>query len=168
HRVDVRVVAATNRDLEAEVAAGRFRADLFHRLAVYRLHVPPLRERRADVPLLAGFFCDLARRRLGCGPVRMVHEAQERLRAADWPGNVRELENVVSRAVLRASARAARGKPVVVTPDDLGLTEVASPAPSAVAHPDEPPPLAAGETLSEAVEAYKRRLITRALEQHQG
>src|SRR5512139_1391871 len=70
HRVKVRVVAATNRDLEREVARGRFRADLYHRLAVYPLHVPPLRERRADVPLLAAHFADAARRRLGLGPVR--------------------------------------------------------------------------------------------------
>ena len=66
---DVRLVAATNRDLQHEVEAGKFRADLFHRLNVYPLRVPPLRERADDIPLLAGHFCDLSRRRLGLGPV---------------------------------------------------------------------------------------------------
>src|SRR5512143_518093 len=103
HRVDVRIVAATNRNLEREVEGGRFRADLYHRLAVFPLRVPPLRERRDDIPLLVAHFADEARRRLGLGPLRLPDEARERLVAADWPGNVRELENVVSRAVLRAA-----------------------------------------------------------------
>lgn len=103
-RVNVRVVAATNRNLEAEVEAGRFRVDLYHRLAVYPLRVPALRERREDIPLLAAYFADLARRRLGLGPIRLSPEARDLLVGADWPGNVRELENVLSRAILRAAA----------------------------------------------------------------
>jgi DNA-binding NtrC family response regulator len=100
-RVNVRLLAATNRDLSAEVAAGRFRADLFHRLNVYPLAVPPLRERGEDIALLAGYFCDTARRRMGVGPVRLDPSAVEALLGYPWPGNVRELENVISRAVLR-------------------------------------------------------------------
>ena len=103
----MRIIAATNRDLLAEVERGRFRADLYHRLAVYPIRVPALRERREDIPLLATHFADSTRRRLGLGPLRLGEEVRERLAAADWPGNVRELENVVSRAVLRAAA----GKP---------------------------------------------------------
>ena len=103
HRVDVRVIAATNRDLRAAVAAGRFRADLFHRLAVFPVAVPPLRERREDIALLAAHFADGTRRRLGAPPVRLGEDAHAALAAADWPGNVRELENVVSRGVLRAA-----------------------------------------------------------------
>ena len=104
HRVNVRVIAATNRDLAREVSAGRFRADLFHRLAVFPLHVPPLRERRADILVLAGHFADGAARRLGAGgraPDGFGRASTSS--SGDWPGNVRELENVIGRGVLRAS-----------------------------------------------------------------
>jgi two-component system response regulator AtoC len=111
-RVDVRVLAATARDLEAEVAAGRFREDLFYRLNVVRLAVPPLRERPKDIPLLLDHF--LARFRDALGkPVRGVSdEALEKLVAYRWPGNVRELENVVERAIILASS------------DRIGLSEL--------------------------------------------
>jgi two-component system response regulator AtoC len=99
-RVDVRVIAATARDLEAEVAAGRFREDLFYRLDVVRVAVPPLRERREDIPLLVDHFLGHARETLG-RTVRGVDDAAlARLVAYDWPGNVRELENVLERAVI--------------------------------------------------------------------
>jgi formate hydrogenlyase transcriptional activator len=99
-RVDVRVVAATNRDLSAEVAAGRFRADLYYRLAVFPLFIPPLRERRADIATLAEHFlaryCQKMRRRCeGISP-----EALRWLEEYAWPGNVRELENVIERALI--------------------------------------------------------------------
>jgi len=100
--VDVRVIAATARKLEAEVAAGRFREDLFYRLNVVQLEVPPLRERPRDVPLLADHFIAHFRATLG-KPVRAISdEALERLVAYRWPGNVRELENVIERAVILA------------------------------------------------------------------
>jgi two-component system nitrogen regulation response regulator GlnG len=92
-RVDVRVIAATHQPLERLVAEGRFRADLLHRLDVVRLQVPPLRERRDDIPLLAERFLALAAQRLGAAPKRLSPEAVARLRAREWPGNVRELEN---------------------------------------------------------------------------
>jgi two-component system response regulator AtoC len=101
-RVDVRVIAATARDLEAEVAAGRFREDLFYRLNVMRVHVPALRDRRQDVPLLVDHFLERFRRTLG-RPVRgIADDALARLVAHSWPGNVRELENVIERAVILA------------------------------------------------------------------
>jgi DNA-binding NtrC family response regulator len=99
-RVDVRVMAATNRDLAAEVAAGRFRADLYYRLCVVGLTVPPLRERREDVPALVQSYADHFRAKLGRGASEVAPEALERLAAYDWPGNVRELINVIERAVL--------------------------------------------------------------------
>jgi len=93
-RVDVRVIAATHQDLEALVEQGRFRADLLHRLDVVRLHLPPLRERRADVAQLADNFLAMAARKLDMPAKRLSSAALEALRAHDWPGNVRELENV--------------------------------------------------------------------------
>ncbi|HKU38457.1 MAG TPA: nitric oxide reductase transcriptional regulator NorR [Polyangiales bacterium] len=161
--VDVRIVAATNRDLEAEVAAGRFRQDLYHRLNVYRIRVPPLRERRSDIALLAGHFCDQARLRLGLGPVRLDDNARARLLGYDWPGNVRELENTVQRAVLRASAGVGRGERVVVTARELGD----EPSPGAAA----PQPSAAGpdrRTLSELVDDVRRAAIRDALQAARG
>jgi DNA-binding NtrC family response regulator len=99
-KVDVRIIAATNRNLEEEVRAGRFRQDLFYRLSVVRLRLPPLRERRDDIPLLVQHFLD---QRYGQGPMRHVRgvspNAMRCLQAYHWPGNVRELVNVVERAV---------------------------------------------------------------------
>ncbi|MBA4501179.1 nitric oxide reductase transcriptional regulator NorR [Marinobacterium marinum] len=104
HRADVRVIAATNRNLKHEILAGRFRADLYHRLSVYPVTVPPLRERGRDVLLLAGHFLELNRRKLGLGSLRLSRNACAALMAYNWPGNVRELEHLMSRAVLRLSA----------------------------------------------------------------
>ena len=109
HRVDVRVLAATNRDLAAEVRAGRFRADLFHRLAVYALRVPALRERGHDALLLAGFFLEDNRSRLGLRSIRLSRAAQQAILQHDWPGNVRELEHMIGRAALKSLSRATRG-----------------------------------------------------------
>lgn len=103
---DVRILAATNRDLSERIAAGRFRADLFYRLNVLALHVPPLRDRREDVPELAEHFTRAARARTSCPGRGPSHAALERLVRHDWPGNVRELENVIERAVLEARGRA--------------------------------------------------------------
>ncbi len=103
-RVDVRVIAATHQDLDALVAEGRFRADLLHRLNVVRLQLPPLRERRADVPQLAENFLAMATRKLDIAPKRFGHAALDLLTAHDWPGNVRELENVCWRLAALAPA----------------------------------------------------------------
>jgi anaerobic nitric oxide reductase transcription regulator len=168
HRVDVRVVAATNRDLEREVERGRFRADLYHRLAVFPLRVPALRERQEDVLLLAAHFADGARRRLGLGPVRLAEPVRQRLAGAEWPGNVRELENVVSRAVLRASAGRERGAPVLVevrhVDVDVAAQPVPAPAPEEQAEAAAPVP----RPLSERVRDYQRRLVGEALERNGG
>ena len=103
-RVDVRVVAATHQDLETLVAEGRFRADLMHRLDVVRLQLPPLRDRRADVPQLAETFLAMASRKLGASAKRFAPSARDALRAYDWPGNVRQLENVCWRLAALAPA----------------------------------------------------------------
>lgn len=103
-RVDVRVLAATNRDLRQEVVEGRFRADLYHRLSVFPLSVPPLRERESDVVLLAGYFCEQCRLRMGLARVILAEAARNRLQQWSWPGNVRELEHAIHRAVVLARA----------------------------------------------------------------
>ena len=165
-RVDVRIVASTNRDLKAEVAGGRFRADLYHRLAVYPIHVPALRERREDIPLLAAHFLDVWRQRLGLGPVRFSDEARERLVGADWPGNVRELKNVISRGVLRAAQRnAERSIAVLVEARDLDLgtpVEVSSATAASVEGVPTSAPLA------DRVDAFRRREIQAAVDRHDG
>ena len=122
-RVDVRIIAATNRDLPVEVSAGRFRADLFHRLSVYPIAIPALRHRREDICLLAGFFLNDARLRLGLGRIRLTAEARVALEASDWPGNVRELEHTILRAALRASG-GRRRELVVIDAVHLGLPAV--------------------------------------------
>jgi anaerobic nitric oxide reductase transcription regulator len=162
--VDVRVFAATNRDLAAEVAAGRFRPDLLHRLDVCRISVPPLRARPEDVAPLAGHFADRARRRLGTGPIRFGPAAQAALAGNAWPGNVRELENVVSRGILRATGRTPAGEAVLVRCADLDVEPGARGAPPAA--PRTPP--ARPIRLREAVEEYKRALVRGAIERNDG
>jgi DNA-binding NtrC family response regulator len=107
-RTDVRIVAATNRDLEKEVAAGRFREDLYYRLNVFPLKMPPLRERTGDIPLLAAFFVNLVAKELGCPKPRLTRAGIETLQNYDWPGNIRELRNVIERAVIFACGGALK------------------------------------------------------------
>jgi anaerobic nitric oxide reductase transcription regulator len=163
--VDVRILAASNRDLEAEVRAGKFRADLLHRLDVCRIRVPALREHASDIAQLSGHFADRIRRRLGSGPIRFHPLAMNALSAGAWPGNVRELENVISRAALRTLGRSAPGAVLVVQAADLGDLHAVDTTEAAVA-------LAANSTtggnLREAVKAFERALIQRELERADG
>jgi transcriptional regulator with GAF, ATPase, and Fis domain len=99
-RADVRVIAATNRNLEQAVAAGRFREDLFYRLNVFPIQVPPLRERMEDVPLLAKHFVETSVRELGCPKPRLTRAGIAKLQNYHWPGNIRELRNVIERALI--------------------------------------------------------------------
>jgi two-component system nitrogen regulation response regulator NtrX len=99
-QVDVRVIAATNKDLEKEIAADRFREDLYFRLNVVPVHVPPLRDRREDIPMLVRHFTELATEEQRLPPRRLSAEAVERLQEMDWPGNVRELKNTVERLLI--------------------------------------------------------------------
>ncbi|HRC44725.1 MAG TPA: sigma 54-interacting transcriptional regulator, partial [Nitrospira sp.] len=101
-KVNVRIVAATNRDLKREVEAGRFREDLFYRLSVFPIHIPPLRERREDIPALARHFIARSAQRLNRRTPRLTPAVSSLLVGHDWPGNVRELQNVVERAVILA------------------------------------------------------------------
>jgi len=99
-QLDVRVIAATNHNLKQECEAGRFRRDLYYRLSVFPIELPPLRSRLEDIGLLAAHFLDLAARRLNCPEVVLTDEALQQLTAYDWPGNIRELRNVIERAVI--------------------------------------------------------------------
>ena len=101
---DVRIIAATNRDLNAEVAAGRFRADLFYRINVYPITVPPLRKRREDVPLLVEHFVSQIGADMGKKIDKIPKKVMEQLKAYDWPGNIRELRNVVERSLITSSS----------------------------------------------------------------
>ena len=103
--VDVRLIAATNRDLDEEMRHGRFRSDLYYRLNVISLHLPPLRERREDIPLLAEAFLARIASETSQEPKRLAHDALDTIMAHDWPGNVRELENALEHAVLLSEAR---------------------------------------------------------------
>ena len=103
--VDVRILAATNRDLKQEVDAGRFRQDLYYRLSVFPLHIPPLRERREDIPKLAVHFIAQSAKRMNRRSPRLTQAALSQLAAHSWPGNVRELQNVIERAVILSQGR---------------------------------------------------------------
>ena len=120
-KVDVRVVAATNRDLAKEVSEGKFRADLFHRLNVFPLHVPSLRERREDIPILVSYYGDVFQRRFNSPPLRLSKEAQDLLVEYSWPGNVRELKNVLSRAALGAKYRSGATKVLSLCQSDFSF-----------------------------------------------
>jgi DNA-binding NtrC family response regulator/tetratricopeptide (TPR) repeat protein len=157
HRVDVRVVAATNADLEQRVAAGKFREDLFYRLSVIRIHVPPLRERREEIPHLSTFFLREACDRLAKPGVRLSPETLDLFDAFPWPGNVRQLRNEVQRAVAMTSSGG------VITPDLLSSAFGAG-ALEQGALRGRP----GRTTLAVAVEKLEREMIEGALERSEG
>jgi transcriptional regulator with GAF, ATPase, and Fis domain len=149
--VDVRVIAATNRDLEQEVRRGAFRADLFYRLNVFPIEIPPLRERKDDIPLLAGHFVGRFSQRMGKRIQGVNRAVYEQLHHYDWPGNVRELANLLERAVILCQSDILELKHIAVSrlkPAASGAEGLAEGLP----------------TLEEA----ERRLILRALEQTGG
>lgn len=163
--VDVRVIAATNRDLRERVRDGAFRADLYHRLSVYPVPIPPLRERGNDILVLAGRFLEHNRARLGLRSLRLSPDAERALRSYPWPGNVRELEHVISRAALKVLSRGARRDDIVTLGAELlDLdTDAATPAASSL---DVPQDIVPGATLRDAVADYQRRCIESALALH--
>ncbi len=167
--VNVRVIAATNRDLTREVAEGRFRADVYHRLSVYPLRVPPLRQRGHEALRLAGLFLERNRARLGLRNIRLSADAERRLLSYPWPGNVRELEHAIGRGAIRARvARAADGGVLTLTAADLGLTdaEETAPPPTTTPSPAASPP--DDLPLRDAVEDLQRRMIRDHLARHDG
>jgi transcriptional regulator with GAF, ATPase, and Fis domain len=176
---DIRVVAATNRDLGVEVNRGRFREDLFYRLAVARVHVPPLRERREDIPGLVEHFLSVTP---GGEGARLDPGTIDLMMKHDWPGNVRELRNVIERAVLLADAPGG----IQLSRTAIGGRRGSEPAGSSSAGVDSAPPPDAGAGGSEAmiisvdtaipfklakqdvVEEFERRYVQKLLDEHQG
>ena len=152
-RVNVRIVAATNRNLEKEVAEGRFREDLYYRLKVFPIRVPPLRERREDIPLLAKHFLKRYSAELGKPAAGFSQQAMELLQAYDWPGNVRELQNEVQRLVIQIDAGRLRhaGAPVAAHPPDRGRDRPGAPTKG---------------TLKEMMDQLERWLLIESLREH--
>jgi transcriptional regulator with PAS, ATPase and Fis domain len=144
-RVDVRILAATNRDLEIAISAGAFRMDLYYRLNVVSLEMPPLRDRREDIPMLARYFAAKHGKRVTRKLAGLDPEALARLEAYDWPGNVRELENAIERAIVLGTTE-------LIIPEDL---------PEAVL--DTPAAAEAGGTYHRTVREEKKRAILAAL-----
>ena len=158
-RVDVRVLAATNRDLRQQVVAGAFRADLFHRLSVFPLHVPPLRERGSDIALLAGFFCEQSRVKMGLKQVVLSEAARVQLAQYGWPGNIRELEHAIYRAIVLARAGHPQGE-LVLLPQHFQLSGRADGAFHEPETLTQTPPSA---SLREATDEFQRVRIIAAL-----
>jgi two-component system response regulator AtoC len=159
-KVDVRLIAATNRDLSKEITEGKFREDLFYRLNVVPIHIPPLRERREDIPLLIEHFRKKFNARLGRNIQRVSDEAQQKLSAYHWPGNIRELENVMERMALFCDGDTIEEK---LLPEEVSASEISSGPKLAVV---------AGATLKEIVKEstarIERDLIAKALEETGG
>lgn len=157
-KVDVRVIAATNRDLATEVEKGRFREDLFYRLQVIPIVIPPLRERRSDIPLLVQHFLEKHNAQRPSQPTRIADDAMVHLWEYDWPGNVRELENLIERMVVLSDDGAIR---VESLPPNIRsfISDKKIPRPTLT---DE------GIDLNQAVEEFEYRLIDEALRRTKG
>ncbi|MEO7730189.1 MAG: sigma 54-interacting transcriptional regulator, partial [Kofleriaceae bacterium] len=162
-QVDVRLIAATLRDLADDVREGRFREDLYYRLNVLAVPIPPLRARSEDIPQLARFFAQRHARRHHLGEVALSDDAIAALVAQPWPGNVRELENIIERAVVLADRPAAgRGAPLVIEGDYLrSVLHVRPPAGPAASELD-------ALSIKKATRELEHDLIRRALDVTQG
>jgi len=165
-RFDTRIIAATNRDLHAEVRAGRFRADLFHRLAVYPIRVPPLRERLEDLGALVAHFSRKLAARLQLVSVQVEPGFLDALRIYDWPGNVRELENTIERVLVRSRAGGRKTARLDATAG-LALGLGASQA-SARGRTLPPIALLATDGLRDATDRFQLTLIDAALDANAG
>jgi transcriptional regulator with GAF, ATPase, and Fis domain len=171
-KVDVRIIAATNSDLEGMVADGRFREDLYYRLNVIRLRVPPLRERRSEIPTIVNYYINHYSAKFGRRDITITPQTLDILMVCDWPGNVRQLTNEIQRII----ARTEDG--TIITPDHISpeLRRVAAHAPSGSASTlNHAPGLAAandaisqGLTLADAMADLERRMIADALKKHHG
>jgi formate hydrogenlyase transcriptional activator len=157
-RTDARLIAATNRDLEALVNEGKFRSDLYYRLNVFPVRVPALRERPEDIPLLVRHFVQQFSRRFGKAIDTILSETMTTLVKYPWPGNIRELQNIVERAVILTTG------PVLKVPSDNLRPPNGGPAPVASA-PASPPPVSPNRNMRAVLDDSERQHILSALEQ---
>ena len=157
--VDVRIIAATNRDLAHEVEQGRFREDLYHRLSVFPLKVPALKERLDDIPRLANHILHNIKGKIGTNEVTVGAKAMQQLMSYDWPGNVRELQHVLMRAALRAAATSP-DRSGEIAPSHLGLDAISNVAENeqAIDIGDKP--------YNDLLGDFQRKLITKAMEEN--
>jgi transcriptional regulator with PAS, ATPase and Fis domain len=156
HKVDVRIIAATNKDLKKVIKEGRFREDLYYRLNVGEIHLPPLRERRTDIPKTALYVLD----RINAGlkkPKRLSPRALVKLQNYNWPGNVRDLENVIERSIIRARKDLLEENDILISEPIAGTDPL-----GAIPTPQE------GFSLNEYIENLRKQLISRALEMANG
>jgi len=128
-KVDVRIIAATNKDLKSEVLAGRFRADLYHRLSVFPVLVPPLRERQQDIHLLAGYFVERYRQQLHLAHLGLEPSSLQLLEQYDWPGNIRELDHAIHRAAVLAKSQSPKEGLCIIKNSHFEFAEPAAPIP---------------------------------------
>lgn len=167
-KVDVRIIAATNRYLKEEVAAKRFRADLYHRLSVFPILIPPLRDRQNDVLALAEHFLELNQHRLNIRKLILTENAQKILVSYSWPGNVRELEHLLSRAALKASNNQDKQGIIKIRAEHLGL-DIDQPATSnTLATVSEPYETGVSLTLKSATELFQRQQVEAVLKENNG
>jgi anaerobic nitric oxide reductase transcription regulator len=166
-KVDARIVAATNRDLSVEVAEGRFRADLFHRLSIYPIDVPSLAERKQDIAPLSGYFLTQFQRKLGQVTFALSPDAEQALYHYHWPGNIRELEHLLCRAALKAKADhtdPARFITIEAFHLDLEVTQL----PQAVRSPEIPTSNTTIMKLKDMMDLQQRQYIEHVLNQFDG
>ena len=161
--VDVRVIAATNKDIAAEIAAGRFREDLYYRISVVPIHVPPLRERPDDIPVLAGHFNVRYCTQYGYRPKTVTPEALDVLVHYPWPGNIRELKNLIERLVIMTGPLKAE-----IDTDDIPDDFFRAPPPKPDASKSDAPHPAGGKSLREMKDQIERDVIIKALEEADG
>ena len=166
-KVNVRILAATNRDLKGAVLAGQFRADLYHRLSVFPITVPALRERQEDIALLSGFFCERCRSQLGLGSLALSKAALALLQRYPWPGNVRELEHAIHRAAVLARAEQGLGE-VLLKPAYFSLEASAQVDSQNPLTPAKAATAALAVGLRDATDEFQGQLIRQALESFGG
>ena len=163
-KVDVRIIAATNKDLSDEIRQGRFREDLFYRLNVITINIPPLRERKSDIPFLADHFLERVAKKNNVHKKSLSRSAQDRLLAHSWPGNIRELENALERAFLLSDGSIIQPEDLPITPDASHLPPDALPLTPSIYEVER----TERASLNDTIEAFEKELIIQALKKSDG